>query len=242
MHRFGVHFGMCAPRLRFERRHWRATTPASGTRPEGPRQPRADDNRKTKTTNRRSQRQQRNANAFRLRYLCAPVQIFCLLRRPHSRGQASFNSEPWVWHPARALGIRLQIGRRGKDPAGDENFVPAGVGILFSIGEKRSPAVWSYPKWLGGNTRGWVGSRIFDRKVTHEIRDPTPNRRSGRDRLGRDTNVTTGQTETKQVPSPRPSPSRLGEGERSGRDTNTAGTTGRQRMAGGSGHFVSIGS
>jgi hypothetical protein len=36
MHRFGLHFGMCAPRLRFERRHWRATTPASGTRRDKP--------------------------------------------------------------------------------------------------------------------------------------------------------------------------------------------------------------
>jgi hypothetical protein len=34
---------------------------------------------------------------------------------------------------------------------------------------------------LGRNTWDRVGSRMFDREMTHEIRDPTPDQSSGRD-------------------------------------------------------------
>ncbi len=61
---------------------------------------------------------------------------------------------------------------------------------------------------LGRNTRGWVGSRSFNRKMTHEIRDPTPDRRSGRDAKER--------ASIERAPSPPAPLPRRGEGRRVG--------------------------
>ena len=71
-----------------------------------------------------------------------------------------------------------------KIPAGNEKKIPAGDGDPFSLYGEKDPR----QSRLGRNTRGWVGSRILDRKMTHQIRDPTPRSQdgTGRDGTGRD--------------------------------------------------------
>jgi hypothetical protein len=58
-------------------------------------------------------------------------------------------------------------------PKGDAK-VPARIGKIFLTTKAPTTPRNERERGLGRNTGGWVGSRIFDRSVTHKIGDPVP--------------------------------------------------------------------